>query len=103
MTRRFVNLSEARDLKPIVIPSGARDLLLRLPTAGSSASPRNDKSAVILSEAKDCFWPSASPRNDMKLLPHFFSGSSFFTSLPAMNGLHGCALIGPLVFHTTLN
>src|SRR3954454_11949976 len=24
-------------------------------------------------------------------------------SLPVMNGLHGCARIGPLVFHTTLN
>src|SRR5258705_13496470 len=38
---------------------------------------------------------------------YFFSairaGSSFFLSLPGMNGLHGWALIGPLVFHTTLN
>src|SRR5207249_9633951 len=31
------------------------------------------------------------------------AGSSFFLSLPAMNGLHGWALTGPLVFHTTLN
>src|SRR5213075_2762918 len=31
------------------------------------------------------------------------AGSSFFLSLPVMNGLHGCALTGPLVFHTTLN
>ena len=31
------------------------------------------------------------------------SGSSFFLSLPATYGLHGCALIGSLVFHTTLN
>ena len=31
------------------------------------------------------------------------SGSPFFLSLPAMNGLHGWALIGPLVFQTTLN
>src|SRR6185436_2875229 len=31
------------------------------------------------------------------------SGSSFFLSLPAMNGLHGCAFTGPGVFHTTLN
>jgi hypothetical protein len=39
--------------------------------------------------------------------PYFFSaisaGSSFFLSLPAMKGLHGCALTGPGVFHTTLN
>src|SRR5207249_1793753 len=34
---------------------------------------------------------------------HFFSGSSFFLSLPGMNGLHGLARIGPDVFHTTLN
>src|SRR5690606_40611868 len=34
---------------------------------------------------------------------HFFSGSSFFLSLPSMNGLQGWALIGPLVFQTTLN
>src|SRR5260221_422012 len=30
------------------------------------------------------------------------SGSSFFLSLPAINGLQGCARIGPFVFHTTL-
>src|SRR6185503_6360203 len=31
------------------------------------------------------------------------SGSPFFLSLPAMNGLHGSAFTGPLVFQTTLN
>src|SRR5574343_1799473 len=31
------------------------------------------------------------------------SGSSFFLSLPGMYGLHGAALTGPGVFHTTLN
>src|SRR6266850_2460721 len=39
--------------------------------------------------------------------PHFLTairaGSSTFLSLPGMNGLHGCAFTGPLVFHTTLN
>jgi hypothetical protein len=39
--------------------------------------------------------------------PSFFStisaGTSFFFSLPAMNGLQGCARTGPLVFHTTSN
>jgi len=35
---------------------------------------------------------------------HFFSGASFFLSLPAMNGLHGLACTRPLgSFHTTLN
>jgi len=34
---------------------------------------------------------------------YFLSGSSFFLSLPGMNGLHGLALIGPRVFQTTLN
>ena len=31
------------------------------------------------------------------------SGTSGFLSLPGMYGLHGCALTGPFVFHTTLN
>ncbi len=35
--------------------------------------------------------------------PSDTSGSSFFFSLPATYGLHGCALIGSLVFQTTLN
>src|SRR2546423_11015218 len=34
---------------------------------------------------------------------HFFSGSSFFLSLPSMYGLHGFAFTGAGVFHTTLN
>src|SRR6185369_4657551 len=34
---------------------------------------------------------------------YFFSGSSFFFSLPSMYWLQGCARIGPLVFQTTLN
>jgi hypothetical protein len=32
-----------------------------------------------------------------------FAGSSGFLSLPSMYGLHGLALTGPGVFHTTLN
>ena len=39
-------------------------------------------------------------RNDYIDLP---SGTSFFLSLPAMNGLHGLARTGPDVFQTTLN
>src|SRR5260221_814650 len=31
------------------------------------------------------------------------SGSSFFLSLPALNGIQGCARIAPIVFHTTFN
>jgi len=31
------------------------------------------------------------------------AGVSFFLSLPGMNGLHGWARTGPLVFQTTLN
>src|SRR5258708_22747476 len=34
---------------------------------------------------------------------YFFSGSSFLPLSSGMYGLHGVALIGPGVFHTTLN
>ena len=39
---------------------------------------------------------------DTFIATDFPSGSSFFLSLPSMNGLHGLAFTGPGVFHTLL-
>ena len=56
-------------------------------TPRMTASDREPSSAAL---------EQASPR-------YFFSGSSFFLSLPSMYWLHGCARTGPGVFQTTLN
>lgn len=67
-------------------------------TGGGECATRHPRGPARGTRAIAWHGGSAAMRID-----HFFSGSSFFLSLPSMNGLQGCALIGPLVFQTTLN
>src|SRR5205823_672832 len=62
----------------------------------ASAAPVTKKRAAVAMTAA----ARLPPENTFQgFLSAISAGSSFFLSLPGMYGLHGWALIGPLVFH----
>ena len=79
--------------KVVSSPALPRMLPKRVPGSGGSGS------AGPLAAGPS----GAGSASDRGAVIYFFSGSSFLPLSSGMYGLHGWALIGPGVFHTTLN
>ena len=102
-------------LRPLPAPAGCPPYLLHPAERGDENSGITE--APLAWGCGNPDWKTSATRGSLvalllgmteaplaRSLGHFFSGASFFFSLPAMNGLQGLACTRPLgSFHTTLN